>query len=122
MKQSFFKTQYFDSRFGMVVLAPLLSISNFVLLSYNFTKISDILPLRYFAPAFIAIFIVSVILVGKTFRKHQLSTDSALAYEQNKEDLKTNLLILECLAVMHHNDLRPRLDERISYLKGILKI
>lgn len=78
------------------------------------------MPLRYFAPVFVIGFVISVILVGKMFRKHQLSTDSALAYEQNKEDVKTNLLILECLAVMHQNDLKPRLDERIKYLKKII--
>ena len=117
---NFFKTQYFDSRFGMAVLGPLLTVSNFVLLSYNFTGLNDILPLRYFAPVFVIVFVVSVIVVGKMFRKHQLSTDSSLAFEQNKEDAKNNLLILECLAVMHQNDLRPKLDERIKYLKKIV--
>lgn len=120
-KTNFLKRQYFDSRLGMTVIGPLLAISNFVLLAYNFTVLNEVLPFRIFAPLFIIVFIIGVVIIGKIFRNHQQATDYSLVFEQDVENRKTDLLILEAFAHMYMDkDLKPRLIERLEYIKKLV--
>ena len=88
----------------MIVLSPVMVITNTVLLVYNFTALQNIMPLRYFAPLFIIMFVVSVILIGRIFRKHQQSTDNALAFDQDKKRRWVELVTLKALYDIKKND------------------
>jgi hypothetical protein len=120
--KAFVKRQYFDSRIGMVVIAPILSVSNFILLFYNFTEFKDKIPIEYFTIIFIIIIVFVIVSIGKIFRKVQLSTDAALHYENNIQQAKTDLIILKMLGMMHRNQLTPEIDERIKYLTKIIDV
>ena len=104
MNPDFIKRQYFDSRLGMIVLGPVMTITNTLLLVYNFTALQNIIPLRYFAPIFIILFIVAIVLIGRIFRKHQQSTDNALAFDQDKKRRWVELVTLKALYDIKQND------------------
>lgn len=117
---NFVKTQYTDSRLGMAVLSPVLSISNFILIAYNFT-IFKIISFEIFIPFFAVFLILLTVIIGKIFRKHQQATDNALGYEQNKEMVKTHLLVIEALENLSNDTMKFRLKPRIEYLRSLLK-
>ena len=116
MKLDFIKRQYFDSRLGMIVLSPVMVITNTVLLVYNFTALQNIMPLRYFAPLFIIGFVIAVVLIGRIFRKHQQSTDNALAFDQDKKRRWVELVTLKAL-----HDIKPN-DEVLGCIRELERI
>lgn len=119
---SYFKRRYYDLRQGWTVLAPLFAYSNFVLIIYNFTNLKEIVSQEIFVILFSVGAGLILLLMGKTFRKKQLSVDLSLAYERNKAAAKTLRIHLETSKRILEKMNEPvsiELEERIEYLRSI---
>jgi len=113
---SYLQKSYFDLRLGMPIFFPFLSMSNFLLIAYNFTGLKDVMGFELFAVLLAVTMVLTLVIIGRTFRKVQLATESDLGYERQKQSAKTQRVILENLLSSKHND---ELVERIAYLKKI---
>lgn len=114
---SIIKRKYFDARIGMTVIAPLLAISNFVFLAYNFTELKNYLSLESFSIIFVVSFLGIITLVGSVFRKVQTPTDIKLHYEKNVEQARTMVVLLNAVKA---NSNYENIDERIAYHQSII--
>ena len=119
---SYFKRRYYDLRQGWTILAPLFAYSNFVLIIYNFTDLRESLSQEMFIILFSIGAGIILLLMGKTFRKNQLSVDLSLAYERNKAAAKTLRIHLETskkILEKMNEPIPEELEERIEYLRKI---
>lgn len=107
------KRLYYDLRQGQSVIFPIVSLVNFIIISYSLTNITNLIPFRFYIPIVVITMIVSLIVIGNVFRKKQQSTDFALSYEQNTELVRTLDAIL--------SQDKDKINERIVYHKKILK-
>ena len=115
------KKNYAEFRIGLPIIAPLLAISNFILLAYNFTALKDVISIELFAIIFVAVFVGSMVLLGKTFRNKQQPTDITMSFERHKKQALMFRLLLENSA-SHFLSTDPRhkeIQESIDYLKKI---
>ena len=119
---SYIKRRYYDLRQAWGLVAPLFAFTNFILIAYNFTGLKDLLPVEYFVIFFTSGTVVIFFLIGKIFRKKQLTTDLNLSYEQAGEAAKTSRIQLETykLILQKLNSSIPNeLENRIEYLRKI---
>lgn len=119
---SYIKRRYYDLRQAWSLVAPLFAFTNFILIAYNFTGLKDLLPVEYFVIFFTVGTVVIFFLIGKTFRKKQLTTDLNLAYEQAAEAAKTSRIQLETYKLILqklNSPIPPELENRIEYLRKI---
>ncbi len=119
---SYIKRRYYDLRQGWTILAPLFAYSNFVLIIYNFTELKDFLSQEYFIIFFTIGAGIILLVMGKTFRKKQLSTDLNLAYERSTQYAKTERIQLEVTKkILEKLDepISQELNDRIEYLQRI---
>ena len=115
--------RYHDVRVGMTTVSPIVAISNFLLLAYNFSILSEILPFEVFTVLFVVGSIIVFMFIGGIFRKKQYKIDNAIQYENNPELVKTNLVIMECLKNLPIDaDLKKKIDERIMIHKSYLRL
>ena len=115
----FIKRRYSDFRFGLPLVLPIFSFGNFAILAYNFTALKNFLGFEIFTVLLASFLVVTISLVGKLFRKIQLSTDHDLVYEQQRQFAKTQRIILECLQPNALFSDQHMIEERIQYLKKI---
>lgn len=111
------KRKYFDARIGMMVIAPLLAISNFVFLAYNFTELKNYMSLESFSIIFVVSFLAIIIIIGSMFRKVQTPTDIKLHYEKNIEQARTMVVLLNAIKSISDE---KNIDDRIQYLQSII--
>ena len=110
------KRYFVDLRYGYSLIAPLIAYSNFLLIGYNFTEAHELIPFEIFTILFTAGMVSVLVVIGRTFRHKQLSTDEDLRYERAKQQARTNRILLEALAGRaSHEDI----DERIRYLRDV---
>jgi len=121
MKYNFFQRRYWDARMGLPLVSPIVNAANFIILSYNFAGISEVMPMELYIPIFVITISAMLAGVGNLFRRKQQQVDWDMTYERMPEQAKTNRLILECLKQMFHSstELRTILEERCAYLKKI---
>ena len=78
------------------------------------------MPVEIFGVFFAIVFVTSMVLLGKVFRKKQQSTDFDLQFERAKKHAMMYRLILECV---NHENLNyshyKEVQETIEYLKKI---
>jgi len=111
------KRKYFDGRVGMVALSPILAISNFIFLAYNFTDLKNYVIFEIFAVIFLIIFLVSVTIIGNVFRNVQTPMDIKLQYEKNIEQAKTMIVLLNAVKANSNDE---SINERIAYHQRIV--
>jgi len=92
------KRRYYDFRSGGITLAPVLGISNFMMLVYM--TINESVPLYIFVPAFAVLVLVSFTIIGRTFRKIQFSTDLNMGFERASKQGRTFFEIMESQRMM----------------------
>ena len=112
------KRHYADFRTGLPIIAPLLSISNFILLAYNFTALKDMVSIEIFGVGFAIIFVTSMVLIGNFYRKKQQPIDFGLQFERNRKNAMMFRLLLENSA-SHFISTDPRfkeINETVEYL------
>jgi len=115
------KRNYSDFRIGLPIIAPLLAISNFVLLAYNFTDLKDMMPIEIFGIIFATGFVSLMVLMGKVFRKKQQSTDFDLQFERARKHAMIYRIILEAQlrSFLSTDKQAIEIQETIDYLKSI---
>ena len=87
------KRYYLYLRFGQVMIFPILSFSNFMMIAY--LALDGFVPMRYLIPFLIVACIGSMIIIGRIFKNKQLSTDQNTVFEQSPHLIKTLRMILE---------------------------
>lgn len=114
---SIIKQIYYDMRLGQVVLFPVLSLVNFVIISYSLTEIGQKIPIEIYIPAMILCVIVTMIILGKQFRKRQQSTDLTTLYQNDIEMRKDMLVLFEALkrSYLTSDPMYKDIEERIAY-------
>ena len=100
--------RYHDVRVGMTTVSPIVAISNFLLLAYNFSIMNEILPFEIFTVLFIIGSIAVFMVIGSIFRKKQYKVDNTIQYENNPMLMKSIYLILKSL---------PKNDETEKLIK-----
>jgi len=102
---------------GYNIFAPMIAMSNFILIAYNFTNLKDIMPMWTFAIIAIALLISSLIVIGLLFQRKQHSTDLSLAYERNIPFAKTMIVLLRATqrTIKPSDKHFDELQERINY-------
>lgn len=102
-------------RNGNVVLAPILSFSNFVMISY--LAINEIVPIWLFAPMFLVAIVAGMVFVGNMFRKKQLHVDMDLNYEKASaagytvyQMMSAQKKIMDHLNIQYPDGFQTRLD------------
>ena len=116
------KRNFVDMRLAWGLVAPLIALSNFILLFYNFTDLKDKIPFDYFLLGFGVLSVVILIVIGKIFRKNQLSTDINLAYEQSTEHVRTQRIEMEAIKEIANKmqiSLPFEFFQRVEYLKKL---
>lgn len=123
-KIDFLKRRYADMRFGQAQFAVMIGITNFLLLTYNFTSLKDWLEFHWYALIAVNIFVIGLIILGKGFRLKQMSTDSNLSFYQAPLWRKYDRIQLEnTLDIKNHLDLEitPETKEFLKLLKRVEK-
>jgi membrane protein YdbS with pleckstrin-like domain len=118
----FVKKRYYDTRVGVTTVSPLIALVNFILLSYNFSTIKESLNIWTFGILVASGLIVALTIIGVFFRKKQYKIDLAYMYLENKEQLKTDLIILNALERFYPpgDEKSKMLHSRIGTLKAYL--
>lgn len=124
MTYEFIKRKYYDFRQGGIILAPVLGLSNFMMLAY--LTISEVIPLWIFAPVFIITVLFGFTFMGNQFRKIQFSTDLDLGFERAKSQgetlyqiMKSQKQIMDKLQITYPSDYITRMDFMKRVSKGI---
>lgn len=100
-------------RLGQGVVFPIISMINFIIISYSLTSVGDVMPLEYYIPIVVSVLVLSLVAIGNMFRHRQMGTDHTMVYENNPEMVKTLLALL--------SQEKDAVDERITYHKSVLK-
>lgn len=106
-------------RYGYILIAPIITYSNFILIAYNFTFFKEI-PFPIFVIILTLGILGTLVALGRIFRRNQLEVDEDLKYERARAQAKTNRIILEALhdTVLSYQ-MKKQISERIEFLKGI---
>ena len=117
---NYLKRKYYDFRQGGIILAPILGLSNFMMLAY--LTISQIIPLWMFAPIFIVTVLFGFTFIGSKFRKIQFSTDLDLGFERAQSQGETFYqILLSQKLLMEIAGVTPdeKFMKRLEIMKGI---
>ncbi len=120
MNKETFKRRYFDLRQGSIVIMPMVSFTNFLMLAY--LTINDVIPLWIFAPVFLITLIATLVIVGRNFRKIQLNTDMDLNYERaSSAGVTVYFMMLAELEIMKAQNIHiPQgFLDRMEYMRKI---
>lgn len=89
------KELYHKMRLGQSVVFPVISMINFIIISYSLTMIKDIIPIHFYIPIF-AIALISILMViGNIFHNKQQSTDFNMNFKKQTHLIKSIRLMLE---------------------------
>jgi len=116
------KNSYFYIRLGWTVIAPIFGFSNFVMLIYMTLELD--LPLYIFAPAVAITIAFILVLIGKTFREKQLSTDHNLQYFKATEAITTEIVFwnqLTSICKSTNTPINAEFKARLDLLKERIK-
>ena len=110
-------------RVGQAFVFPVLSIINFVIISYSLTPIGGWLKFELYVPLMLVVVLLALLAIGKFMRVKQQTTDLRLVYEQDKENAKNQIIILKALqrSYVQHDPMYVELGKRITYHEEILK-
>lgn len=92
------REKYLDIRLGWSNIAPAISFINFIMLVYITIKNDGLfigIPINLLMVVFTIGFSALVIISGTVFRKKQLTIDSTLNYEQQREPAKTTRILFD---------------------------
>jgi len=89
------KVIYHNFRIGQVAIYGILTLVNFVVITFSLTDIKDQIPLFLYVPIILSLVVIASIFTGKHFKKIQLKTDSNEIFRHSPELIKTLRLVLE---------------------------
>jgi len=89
------KEFYHKIRLGQSVVFPVLSMMNFLIISYSLTTIKDVIPIHVYIPIFAVILISMLMMIGSIFHNKQQSTDFDMNFRKNTNLIKSIRLMLE---------------------------
>ena len=89
------KQVYHKIRLGQSVIFPVLSMINFLIISYSLTTIKDIIPIYVYIPIFAIILISILMIIGNIFHNKQQSTDFNMNFSKQTSLIKSIRLMLE---------------------------
>lgn len=107
------KKIYFDMRMGQAVIFPIISMINFIIISYSLTDIGSMISMQIYMPTVIITMVIVLIVIGSMFRKKQQATDISVVYENNVEFIK------DMDALMSGD--KTKINARQEYHKKVLK-
>ena len=89
------KELYHKIRLGQAVVFPVLSMINFIIISYSLTTIKDIIPIHFYIPIFAVVLISMLMVIGSVFHNKQQSTDFNMNFRKQTHLIKSIRLMLE---------------------------
>ena len=89
------KELYHKMRLGQSVVFPVLSMINFIIISYSLTTIKDIIPIHFYIPIFAIVLISMLMVIGSVFHNKQQSTDFNMNFRKQTHLIKSIRLMLE---------------------------
>jgi len=89
------KELYHKLRLGQSVVFPVLSMINFIIISYSLTTIKDVIPIYVYIPIFAAVLISVLMIIGGIFHSKQQSTDFNMNFRKQTSLIKSIRLMLE---------------------------
>ena len=89
------KEFYHKIRLGQSVVFPVLSMINFIIISYSLTTIKDVIPIHFYIPIFAVVLISMLMVIGSIFHNKQQSTDFNMNFRKQTHLIKSIRLMLE---------------------------
>jgi hypothetical protein len=89
------KELYHKMRLGQAVVFPVLSMINFIIISYSLTTIKDVIPIHFYIPIFAVVLISMLMVIGSIFHNKQQSTDFNMNFRKQTHLIKSIRLMLE---------------------------
>ena len=89
------KELYHKIRLGQAVVFPVISMINFIIISYSLTMIKDVIPIHFYIPIFAVVLISMLMMVGSIFHSKQQSTDFNMNFRKQTHLIKSIRLMLE---------------------------
>lgn len=89
------KELYHKIRLGQSVVFPIISMINFIIISYSLTTIKDVIPIHLYIPIFAAVLISILMVVGSIFHNKQQTTDFNMNFSRQTNLIKSIRLMLE---------------------------
>ena len=89
------KELYHKMRLGQSVVFPVLSMINFIIISYSLTTIKDVIPIHFYIPIFAVVLISMLMVIGSIFHNKQQSTDFNMNFRKQTHLIKSIRLMLE---------------------------
>lgn len=89
------KELYHKLRLGQAVIFPVISMINFIIISYSLTTIKDVIPIYIYIPIFAAVLISALMIIGGIFHSKQQSTDFNMNFRKQTSLIKSIRLMLE---------------------------
>lgn len=90
-----FKILYHNLRLGQVVVFPVLSMINFLIISYSLTDIQNYLPIEIWIPVVGITLVLLLVGIGSVFKKTQMTTEVNENFFRQTNLVKTLRMILE---------------------------
>lgn len=89
------KELYHKIRLGQAVVFPVISMINFIIISYSLTTIKDVIPIYLYIPIFSIVLISMLMMIGSIFHNKQQSTDFNMNFRKQTHLIKSIRLMLE---------------------------
>jgi len=89
------KELYHKIRLGQAVVFPVISMINFIIISYSLTTIKDVIPIHFYIPIFAVVLISMLMVIGSVFHSKQQSTDFNMNFRKQTHLIKSIRLMLE---------------------------
>ncbi len=89
------KELYNKMRLGQAVIFTIISMTNFIIISYSLTMIKDFIPIHIYIPIFAVALISILMVIGSIFHNKQQSTDFNMNFSRQTNLIKSIRLMLE---------------------------
>ena len=89
------KELYHKIRLGQAVVFPVISMVNFIIISYSLTTIKEVIPIHFYIPIFAVALISILMIIGSIFHNKQQSTDFNMNFRKQTHLIKSIRLMLE---------------------------
>ena len=89
------KELYHKIRLGQAIVFPVISMVNFIIISYSLTMIKDVIPIHFYIPVFAIVLISMLMVIGSIFHNKQQSTDFNMNFRKQTYLIKSIRLMLE---------------------------
>ncbi len=89
------KELYHKIRLGQSVVFPVISMINFIIITYSLTTIKDVIPIHFYIPIFAVVLISMLMVIGSIFHNKQQSTDFNMNFSRQTNLIKSIRLMLE---------------------------